>query len=149
MTLKRWHVGSRLPLAFAVVLMVVCGAAVLGFIYYFLSTEVLLDLRGESTQAVVERVVASKVDVVHIRFSPPSGAPVRTTVQSLFGATPHAGSRLNIQYDPARPTRAREAGNHDPLLLVPFFAAAFYFTLRRAFGPLDPREFKRTRRRLA
>ena len=102
---------------------------------YFLRNEFFLDLRGQRTSATVEKIVSSKTDVIHIAYKPAgTDATVRTTVQSLFGDDPRVGARIPIDYDPHDPGRAREAGNHDGLLLVPLLLGFGGFTLWNAFG---------------
>jgi hypothetical protein len=57
--------------------------------HHFLRNEFFLDLRGQRTSAIVEKIVTSKTDVIHIAYTPAgTDATVRTTVQSLFGDDP-------------------------------------------------------------
>ncbi len=117
------------------VVSVLGGLFLAGLLYFFLSNEVLLDVRGATTQAVVERVVeGSKTDAVHIRFTPQAGAaPVRATVESLFGRVPRVGERIGIDFDRGHPTRARLQGDHSELLIVPLIGAFFYAWLGLPF----------------
>lgn len=115
---------------------------------YFLRNEFFLDLRGQRTSALVEKIVTSKTDVIHIAYNPAgTDATVRTTVQSLFGDDPPVGARIPIDYDPQHPSRAREAGNHDGLLLVPLLLGFVPFTVWNTFGREGPGRGRRHRKR--
>ena len=132
---RQWHVwhDMSVPLSriadsvkiwLAGLLIAGASLALLALVTFFMVNEVQLDLRGQRATAVVEHVVTGGKgsDVIHIRYRPiTTVALVHADFQSLFGKSPRAGQRIEIDYDPGRLTRVREAGTHDPLFLVPVF----------------------------
>lgn len=144
--MKEWRIKAGLWFwgAFVTVGMVVLVLLAI----YFLHNEFFLDLRGQRTTALVEKIVTSKTDVIHIAYTPTgTDATVRTTVQSLFGDDPRVGAHIPIDYDPHHPSRVREAGNHDGLLLVPLLLGFVGFTLWNTFGSDRPGRGRRRRKR--
>ncbi len=67
------------------------------------------DLAGLTARSVGE-VVAVERDLVQVRWVPPGG-PARTSVVELSGRPPPVGSRVQIAFDPADPSRLTLPGS--------------------------------------
>jgi len=102
-----------------------CALVMAGLLGVVLVDEVRLDLRHARAVATVQEVRPTKglgASLV-VRYLP-RGRQGTTTVQvqqAFYDSDHRVGSTVNIEYDPANPSRARIAGDHDIASVVVVF----------------------------
>jgi hypothetical protein len=93
-------------------------------IFHVVRDEVLLDVHHSRATGVVQEASPGKAGgTARVTFSPDPYGPVTATVQlSIFHDLPRVGDRIEVEYDPSQPHRARRAGAHDVAAFGPFIA---------------------------